>query len=113
MTGGRTDILKEYVEKLADSEPSGRTVVLDEVRREHPELVAELATMLPFIDQAEQRLLGSAHQEIPESIGRYKVVRLLAHGGMGEVYLGIEPPPLGRQVAIKIIRPGFVSRQMV
>ncbi|MEM0984502.1 MAG: tetratricopeptide repeat protein [Planctomycetota bacterium] len=113
MTASRTDILKEYVELLADAPPSERAALLEQVRQQHPEITADLASMLPFLDDAEEILLGGRSTKIPEFIGRYRIVRLLAHGGMGEVFLAIEPPPLERHVAIKIIRPGFVSREMV
>lgn len=41
--------------------------------------------------------------ELPESIGRYNVVRLLAHGAMGRVLLAHDPV-LDRPVAIKLLR---------
>jgi TolB-like protein len=40
----------------------------------------------------------------PETIGRYRIVRRLARGGMGVVYLGHDPG-LARSVAIKLLPP--------
>lgn len=40
--------------------------------------------------------------ELPKNIGKYRIERLLGSGGMGKVFLGIDPD-IGRQVAIKIV----------
>lgn len=47
--------------------------------------------------------MRARQQELPKSIGRYEVVRLLGVGAMGRVMLALDPV-LGRQVAIKILR---------
>jgi hypothetical protein len=43
-------------------------------------------------------------------IGEVKITRLIAEGGMGRVYEGLQDKPR-RSVAVKIMRPGFVSRE--
>ena len=41
-------------------------------------------------------------------IGKFEILRLLGQGAMGEVYLGRDPS-IGREVAIKTIRPALVG----
>ncbi|MFN7696582.1 MAG: serine/threonine-protein kinase, partial [Deltaproteobacteria bacterium] len=41
--------------------------------------------------------------KLPESIGRYRIERLLGQGAMGSVYLGVDPS-LDRKVAIKTVK---------
>ena len=40
------------------------------------------------------------------TIGRYRVVRLIAHGGMGSLYLARDPA-IDRLIAIKLLQEGF------
>ena len=49
----------------------------------------------------------------PETIGPYRLVRPLGHGGMGVVYLAIQSEPVKRSVAVKLVRPGMDSRQII
>ena len=42
-----------------------------------------------------------ADRELPETIGRFKILRLLGEGGFASVYLA-QDPSLERQVAVKV-----------
>lgn len=42
----------------------------------------------------------------PETVGRYRIERLIAHGGMGSLYLASDPV-IDRMVAIKFLKEGF------
>ena len=44
--------------------------------------------------------------EPPDTVGRYHVERLIAHGGMGSVYLARDPA-IDRLVVIKFLKEGF------
>jgi len=50
---------------------------------------------------------------IGEQIGRYKLLRILGEGGFGIVYLAEQQRPMKRQVALKIIKPGMDSAQII
>jgi eukaryotic-like serine/threonine-protein kinase len=49
----------------------------------------------------------------PPEIGPYKVIDVLGEGGMGVVYLAEQTAPVRRRVALKLLKPGMDSRQVV
>ncbi|MHC4567536.1 MAG: protein kinase domain-containing protein, partial [Planctomycetota bacterium] len=46
-------------------------------------------------------------------IGRYELLELIGEGGMGLVYIAQQKKPVKRKVALKIIRPGMDSKQVI
>jgi serine/threonine protein kinase/tetratricopeptide (TPR) repeat protein len=49
----------------------------------------------------------------PETIGPYRILGVLGEGGMGMVYEASETGPVRRRVALKIIRAGLNSREVL
>ncbi len=49
----------------------------------------------------------------PERVGPYRILKLLGEGGMGSVFLARQTEPIRRQVALKLIRPDMVSREVI
>jgi eukaryotic-like serine/threonine-protein kinase len=47
-----------------------------------------------------------------EKIGRYKIIRLIGEGGMGAVYEAEQEQPR-RTVALKVIKPGLASPELL
>ena len=56
---------------------------------------------------------GSLIDDIPSRIGPYKILEVLGEGGCGVVYLAERHRPIRRLVALKIIKPGMDSKQIV
>ncbi len=50
---------------------------------------------------------------IPERIGPYRILDVLGEGGMGVVYEADETGPVRRRVALKVIRAGLATREVV
>jgi len=48
-----------------------------------------------------------------ESLGPYRVLRVLGEGGMGTVYLAEQVEPIRRRVALKVIRRGMETRDAI
>ena len=46
-------------------------------------------------------------------IGPYKLLQELGHGGMGIVFMAEQSEPVQRRVALKIIKPGMDTRQVI
>ena len=49
----------------------------------------------------------------PERIGCYRIIRKLGEGGFGYVYEAQQTEPLHRTVALKVIKPGMDTRQVI
>ena len=52
-------------------------------------------------------------QPLPRRIGSYAVLELLGEGGMGVVYLAEQDEPIHRRVAVKVIKAGLSSREVL
>jgi len=49
----------------------------------------------------------------PDHVGPYRILDVLGQGGMGIVYLADQERPIRRRVALKLIRPGMDSDQVL
>jgi non-specific serine/threonine protein kinase/serine/threonine-protein kinase len=76
----------------------------------------DIPTGLGSPDDEETRA-GSVNRPLsrplPSHIGPYRVIELLGQGGMGAVYLAEQTQPFRRRVAVKVIKPGMDSEQVI
>jgi eukaryotic-like serine/threonine-protein kinase len=47
------------------------------------------------------------------TVGPYRLVRPIGHGGMGDVWLAEQQEPVRRQVALKVIKAGMDTREVI
>ena len=59
------------------------------------------------------RSLPDQPEELGKEIGPYKLLSVLGEGGFGIVYRAEQKRPVRRQVALKIIKPGMDSKQVI
>src|SRR5262245_63552752 len=79
---------------------------------ERPAIADGTGTYPPGPDNA--RSAESTATEVPGTvIGLYKLLELLGEGGMGTVWMAQQTEPVKRLVAIKLIKAGMDSRQVI
>ncbi len=95
---------------------------LDRELRDEPELRAELDTLLAHAASASSFLVtqGGGETGTPgaspaagSSIGPYRILEVLGEGGFGVVYLAEQTRPIRRRVALKLIKPGMDTKQVI
>jgi WD40 repeat protein len=55
---------------------------------------------------------GDYSGKLPQIAG-YQIIKKLGEGGMGIVYLAEQSEPIRRQVALKVVKPGMDSKQVI
>ena len=64
-------------------------------------------------ENAQTQHQSQRDERLGERIGPYKLLQVIGEGGMGVVYLAEQTQPVVRRVALKIIKPGMDTRQVI
>jgi len=107
---------------LEKSSPEERAAFLDVACRDHPALRARLELLLEgcfgatgFLpDQPSgQPALVPANETPGDRIGRYKLREKIGEGGCGVVYVAEQEQPVRRKVALKVIKLGMDTKNVM
>jgi serine/threonine protein kinase/tetratricopeptide (TPR) repeat protein len=110
---------------LAMDDPDQRADYLDRVCAGNPELRDHLVGLLSMHGQLGSFLESSAPaggstaldnssaERAGSMIGPYKLMEQIGEGGMGLVFVAEQQRPVRRKVALKVIKPGMDTREVV
>ncbi|HOW71067.1 MAG TPA: serine/threonine-protein kinase [Phycisphaerae bacterium] len=126
---------KDIFLAVLEAEPAQRAAMLDDLCKGEEALRAQVESLLRAHDQHDSLLdspridlglpddaadfgadctLEYGVTEGPDTaIGPYKLLQQIGDGGMGVVYMAEQTEPVQRRVALKIIKPGMDSRQVM
>ncbi len=115
-----------FFEALELPTPESRAAYLQRVCREDVALRCKVEELLREHFSNDSLLAGSAleaerpgmvearaSEDPAQTIGRYKLLEKIGEGGFGEVWMAEQREPVKRRVALKIIKLGMDSRQIV
>ncbi|MFO0840341.1 MAG: protein kinase [Phycisphaerae bacterium] len=139
MTPERYERIRRMFLDLRDASPAERARYLARECGADPQLRSDVEALLADAQSADSFLsspvLGSALRGIgfgpqnlvaatstseavappfsPRSIGPYKILEQIGEGGFGTVYLAQQTEPVARRVALKVIKRGMDSREVI
>ena len=110
---------------LDKATPQERAAFVEEACAGRPDLLQRVRELLASHQQshgpldAPPQYLGATVEQSPlperpgTSIGPYKLLQQIGEGGMGVVFMAEQQEPVRRKVALKIIKPGMDSGQVI
>ena len=103
------------------TDPQERAAYLDEACGNDPALRDEMESLLAAHLEADAFMAtladpvwqDTASEKEGDRIGRYKLLQQIGEGGFGTVYLAEQTEPVKRRVALKVIKAGMDSKEVI
>jgi eukaryotic-like serine/threonine-protein kinase len=114
-----------FIAALETGDPTERAALLDDACQADAELRKRVERLLDVHERQESFILDSppagfaatVDQPINERagtvIGPYKLLEQIGEGGFGVVYMAEQQRPVRRKVALKVLKPGMDTRQIL
>src|SRR3989475_2703682 len=108
-----------FTAALQLTNPVERGALLDRECVGNPALRAEVESLLAASEQANTFLNRSTAgpnvsvEKPGDRIGRYKLREIVSEGGCGVVYVAEQEEPIRRRVALKVIKLGMDTKQVI
>lgn len=105
--------------------PEVRASLLEQYSAHDPALRLRLQQLLQahadagatFLRESPRELattfMGSMQDLSGQRVGSYKLLQRIGEGGFGDVYMAEQELPIRRKVALKVIKPGMDSREVI
>jgi serine/threonine protein kinase/tetratricopeptide (TPR) repeat protein len=122
MSTGDWTRIKQIFQEALDLSPAEREAFLDRACEGDDHLRAEVETLLTAHEGGGDRLLPTTvwmpDSRLPlegpgTTIGRYRLLQQIGEGGFGSVYMAEQEQPVRRKVALKIIKLGMDTKQII
>lgn len=109
-----------FARALEIQDISSRNEFLQQECRDDPSLRARVERLLAavesrksFMEIDETDVDDLVSMEVGKTIGPYTLKEKIGEGGMGVVYVAEQKKPIRRRVALKVIKPGLDSQQVI
>jgi WD40 repeat protein/serine/threonine protein kinase len=125
MNGPSPDLKSIFSHASEIESPAEREVYLEDACGHDSELRVEVKALLaaaenvgsfmgaPAVARGETEAFARVSECPGTIIGPYKLLQQIGEGGMGVVFMAEQTRPVHRTVALKIIKPGMDSRQVI
>jgi serine/threonine protein kinase/Tfp pilus assembly protein PilF len=118
-----SELIRDILDQAREYTPEQRKEYLDRACGGNAELRREVESLLAALEN-DREILGSPTLPAPElhssvsegvgaHIGRYKILEPIGEGGYGTVFMAEQTSPVQRKVALKIIKAGMDTKQVI